>query len=229
MVRAQFISALSASGKEIARIAAGFREVSRSLGLQWPSPVDAEKLLAAVEFEKHDIDALVAVVNVTQAQQALAPLLQQIGKTTNPDALGALAEALQALAAKLTEAQAQQALAPLLQQIGKTTNPDALGALAKALQALAAKLTEAQAQQALAPLLQQIGKTTDPYALRALAKALQALPAKLTEAQAQQALAASASGYDVNVDIFQALCSRTRRPTLTQVRPRRVPLRRSGQ
>ena len=44
-----------------------------------------------------------------QAQQAFAPVLQQIGKTTDPDALTALAQALQALAAKLAEAQAQQA------------------------------------------------------------------------------------------------------------------------
>jgi hypothetical protein len=57
------------------------------LGLQWPASGDAEKLLA--------------------------PPLPQIGKTTDPDALRALAEALQALAAKLTEAQAQQALARL--------------------------------------------------------------------------------------------------------------------
>ena len=95
------------------------------------------------------LQALPAKLTEAQAQQALAPLLEQIGKTTDPYALKALAEALQALAAKLTEAQAQQALEPLLQQIGKTTNPDALQALAQALQALAAKLTEAQAQQAL--------------------------------------------------------------------------------
>jgi hypothetical protein len=44
-VRAHFISALSASGEEITRVGAGFNEVSRSLGLQWPSPADAEKLL----------------------------------------------------------------------------------------------------------------------------------------------------------------------------------------
>jgi hypothetical protein len=44
-------------------------------------------------------------------------VLQQIGNATNPYALRALAEALQAVPAKLTEAQAQQALAPVLQQI----------------------------------------------------------------------------------------------------------------
>ena len=48
-------------------------------------------------------------------------MLKQIGQTTNPYALRALAQALQALAAKLTEAQASQALDPVLKQIGQTT------------------------------------------------------------------------------------------------------------
>ena len=80
-----------------------------------------------------------------QASQALDPLLKQIGQTTDPFALRALAQALQALAGKLSEAQAGQALDPLLKQIGQTNNPDALQALAQALQALAVKLSEAQA------------------------------------------------------------------------------------
>ena len=78
-------------------------------------------------------------------------MLKRIGQTTNPDALEALAQALQALPAKLSEAQASQALDPVLKQIGQTTDPDALLALAQALQALAAKLSEAQASQALDP------------------------------------------------------------------------------
>ena len=93
------------------------------------------------------LQAVSAKLTNAQAQQALAPLLQQIGKTTAPDALLALAPALQAVGAKLTEVQAQQALAPLLQQISETTDPDALGVLAQGLQAIAGKLTEAQAQQ----------------------------------------------------------------------------------
>jgi hypothetical protein len=139
------------------------------------------------------LQAMAAKLTEAQAQQALAPLLQQIGKTTNHDALVALAKGLQAVAAKLTEAQAQQALITLLQQIGKTTNSDALVALADAFQELAAKLTEAQAQQALAPLLQQIAKTTDPYALQALAAVLEAMAAKLTEVQAQHAFTVAMS------------------------------------
>ena len=75
-------------------------------------------------------------------------MLKQIGETTDPDALRALAQALQALPAKLSEAQASQALDPVLKQIGQTTNPLALEALAQALQALPAKLSEAQAMRA---------------------------------------------------------------------------------
>ena len=67
---------------------------------------------------------------------------------TNPDALRALAEALQALPVKLTEPQASQALDPVLKQIGHTTNPDALRTLAQVLQALAPKLSKVQAEQA---------------------------------------------------------------------------------
>jgi hypothetical protein len=63
-----------ASGEEIARVGAGFNEVSRSLGLQWPSPPVAEKLLARA----------VAAVN-----------------SANSDTMG---DVLQALATKLTEA-----------------------------------------------------------------------------------------------------------------------------
>jgi hypothetical protein len=44
-VRRHFTSDLFSSPEDMARIAAGFREVSRSLGLQWPSPDDAEKLI----------------------------------------------------------------------------------------------------------------------------------------------------------------------------------------
>ena len=44
-------------------------------------------------------------------------MLQQIAQETNPHALDAAAQALQALAAKLTEAQASQTLDRVLKQI----------------------------------------------------------------------------------------------------------------
>jgi energy-coupling factor transporter ATP-binding protein EcfA2 len=200
-VRAEFISVLSASPEDMIRIAAGFGEVSRSWGLQRPSWADANKLLTtaidaigqtsnpvALQGLAGEFDLLAAKLTDAQAQQAIELLLQQIRKTTNPDALRALAEGLKALGPKLT-AQAEQVIALLLQQIGKTTDSDALLALAKGLKALASKLTGAQARQVIARLLQQIGKTTNPDALQALAEGLTALPVKPTAAQAEQAIA----------------------------------------
>jgi energy-coupling factor transporter ATP-binding protein EcfA2 len=202
-VKRNFISALSASPEDMARIAAGFREVFRSVGLQRPSPAEAEKLfISAVEAPErttHDakmvrsssieLRALAAKLNEAQAQQALAEVLQQIGQTTNPFAFEVLAQTIEALPAKLTEAQAQQALDPVLRQIGQTTYPGALQALAEAIQALPATLIDAQVQQALTPLMEQIGdETLYVDAPQVLAQAFQALAAKLTEAQAEQAL-----------------------------------------
>ena len=91
-VQLSFISALSASPEDMGRVAAGFKAVSRSLGLQRPSPAQAEKFfhaaLAALEWPARE------------------------PKTTRSAVI-----AFQALAPKLTEAQAQQALAQVLKQI----------------------------------------------------------------------------------------------------------------
>jgi energy-coupling factor transporter ATP-binding protein EcfA2 len=85
-VRADFISALTASPEYMARSAAGFREICRSLGLQWPSPAEAEKLLttatAAIAVNSsagQPLQALPAKLTEAQAQQALDPLLKRIG------------------------------------------------------------------------------------------------------------------------------------------------------
>jgi hypothetical protein len=194
-IKHDFVSILANSPEETIRVSPGFAQISRALGLLRPSAAEAEILVDAVIGGLQSttspaplIAELQALLTEARAFQALDPVLKQIGQTTNPAALDALAQALQALAAMLTETQAFQALDPVLKQIGQTTNPYALQALAQAFQALAAKLTEAQAGQALDPVLKQIGQTTNPYALQALAQALQALPAKLTEAQAFQAL-----------------------------------------
>jgi hypothetical protein len=58
-------------------------------------------------------------------------VIEQIDQTTNPFALRALAQALEALPVKPTEAQASQALERLLKQIGQTTDPAALQELAR--------------------------------------------------------------------------------------------------
>ena len=132
--------------------------------------------------------ALAPELTEAQAGRALDLVLKQFSQATNPNALGALAEALQALAPKLAEAEAVQALTIVLKQISQTTNPAEFGGLGRASQALAPKLSEPQSSQALDPVLKQIAQTTSPYALWALAQTLRALPVKLTEEQAGQAI-----------------------------------------
>jgi hypothetical protein len=62
------------------------------------------------------------------AQAALEPMLTAMKGTTDPDALEALAQAVQALAAKHPDAQAQAALQPVLTAMKGTTDPNALAA-----------------------------------------------------------------------------------------------------
>ena len=136
-------------------------------------------------------------------------MLKQIGQTTDPDALQALAQALQALAAKLSEAQASQALEPLLKQIGQTTDPDALQALAQALQALAAKLSEAQAVQASNAAAASLAWAADDDEAAEWARALVALshPASDRDRMLVAAIAyptAAGSATEVLLDAIRA-------------------------
>jgi hypothetical protein len=103
------------------------------------------------------LKALAPRLTEAQAQQAIVPVLQRIGQTTNPDVLWTLSDVLKALAAELTEPQPPQVIAPLLQQIGETTDPDVLRALAEALQALAPKRIEAQIHQGLIIAMSSLG------------------------------------------------------------------------
>jgi TIR domain len=175
-VKRHFFSILADSPEETVRVSPGFAQISRALGLLMPSKAEMESLVE--------------------------PLVNQIALTTDPKALAALVEALQALAPKLTEAQASQALEPVLKQIGQATDSDALQALAEALQALAPKLTEAQSSQVLDLALNQINQTTDSTARRNLVKTLQALAPKLTEAQASHALEPVLNQIGQTTDFF---------------------------
>ena len=220
-VQLRFISALSTSPEDMGRVAAGFRVVSRSLGFQRPTPAEAEKFffaaLAALEWPAREpktaravviaFQALAGKLTDAQAQQALAQVLKQFDRTTDPDVLRALAQAIEALPTMLTEGQAQRALAPVLHQIGQSTDSDALQVLGQAFQALAGKLSEEQAQEALDLEMKQFGQTTNSGVLKALAQAIPALSVKLTEAQAQQALAAVMEQIDqtTDPDLLQAL------------------------
>lgn len=179
-VHRHFISILSASPEEVARVAARFGAVSRSLGLQWPSPAEAEQLLsrATAAVEKADARSeasvilsgeLAARLTGVQIQQAVAFTLQRISQTKDPIVARMLADASQALETKLTEAQAKEVLAWAVQQSGQTTNPFALSSLIRTTEKLPATLTEEQAHQMLVQALQQLGQATSPYALRDLA------------------------------------------------------------
>ena len=215
-VQLSFIAALSASPEDMGRVAAGFRAVSRSLGFQSPSPDQAEKFflaaLAALEWPAREpktarsvaiaFESVAPKLTKAQAQRALAQVLNQFDRTTDPDVLRALAQAIEALPVKLTEAQAQQALAPVLHQIGQSTNSDALHVLAQAFQTLAGKLSGAQAQQALDLVIKRFGQTTNSDVLRALAQAIPALAVKVTEPPAQQALAAVIKQIDQTTDPY---------------------------
>ena len=84
-------------------------------------------------------EALTAVpgkVEPADVQKAYAALVAAIEKTTDPDALCALAEGLTAVLGKLEPADAQKAYAALVAAIEKTTDTHALGALAEGLKAL---------------------------------------------------------------------------------------------
>jgi len=141
------------------------------------------------------MESLTARLTETQAEQTLAPLVQQIGQLlqhldhiADPDALWTLAQGVRVLSPKLSDVDAQQALEPLLQQIEQATEPLALWSLIPAVHALGVARTEEQARQAFLPLVKRIEEATNTDAVRTLAQVVQALAANLTEVQTQQAL-----------------------------------------
>jgi hypothetical protein len=200
-VKGDYVTILSGSPEETVRAAPGFAQISRALGLLRPSPNEVERLVAAAisalstsrGFSRDEpvfaeIGALAPKLTGAQAAQALDQVLNEFGKTDDPNALRALAKAIQALPVKLTDAQAVQAVDPIFNQFLETDNILAFQALAEAIQALPVKLTDAQAGQAVDKVLNQIGKTHNVDALATLAQAIQALLVKLADAQTAQAL-----------------------------------------
>jgi hypothetical protein len=197
-VKRRFVLALAKSPGEVVRVAPGFIQISRALGLLWPSGTEARTLFdSAVEGLRNvglanismpELNALAEKLTEEQRTQVLDRILLQLTQTNDFHALRALPQAIQALSPKLNETQTRQALDSVLRQIGQTSDAVALQALVQAFQALPAKLSGADAQQALDPLLRHIGETKAPFELRALAQALQTLAPVLTETQAGQAL-----------------------------------------
>jgi hypothetical protein len=196
-VKSRFVLALAKSPGEVVRVAPGFIQISRALGLLWPSSTEAGTLFdfavkglrdaGLANISMPELNALAAKLTEEQRTQALDWILRELAQA-NDSHLRALPQAVQALAPKLNEMQARQALYLVLRQIGQTTDAVALQALIQAFQALSLKPSAATAQQALDPLLRHIGETKAPWELRALAQALQTLAPVLTETQARQAL-----------------------------------------
>jgi hypothetical protein len=117
--------------------------------------------------------------------------LGQIGLTTDPNTLRALAQALHALPAKLSEAQAQRALDAVLRGIGQTTYPDERSTLAQALLALAAKLSVGQVQQALPVATSSLAYAPWDGEPANWAQALVALSSRLADQDATNELVAA--------------------------------------
>jgi hypothetical protein len=161
-IRDRFVEELVAVPDNLLRFGTRPHFVTRALGLDWPSPAEAQRTLDAV--------------------------LEAMRGRSDANALQYLAQAVQALADKLTDAQAPQALDTVLQAMRGTTDASALPGLAQAVHALPGNLTDPQAQQALDAVLQAMQTTTKFWAVEGLAQAVQAVTAKLTDAQAQQAL-----------------------------------------
>lgn len=197
-VKSSFASALAKRPGELLRVTSGFMQVSRALGLLWPSGTEAGMLfdsavkglrnIALPNTSMPELNALAEKLTDEQRTQAFDRILLQLAQTSDILNLRALPQAIQALAPKLTETQARQALHSVLRKIEQTSDAIALQTLVQAFQALPAKPSGVDAQQALDPVLRHIGEAKAPFSLRASANALQTLAPALTQAQASQAL-----------------------------------------
>jgi len=99
-VRDRFVEELVTVPDNLLRFGARPHVVTRALGLEWPSPTKAERLLEAV--------------------------LQAMRGRSDGNALQHLAQAVQVLATNLTDTQAHQALEAILQAMRGTTDANAL-------------------------------------------------------------------------------------------------------
>ncbi|MER8777026.1 TIR domain-containing protein [Mesorhizobium sp. M0977] len=196
-VKRSFVSALINSPGEMLRTAPGFIQISRALGLMWPSEAEAQILfdlsvsssrsIGLANLSVPVLNALAEGLSEEQTTQALGRLLPQLGQA-NDFALRGVAPAIEALAPKLTKTQATQALDPVLRQLEKTTDAIAVQQLVQTFLALSVKSSEADARRALDPLLRRLAEAKVPWSIIALAQALEVLAPELTEAQARQAL-----------------------------------------
>jgi hypothetical protein len=197
-VKRSFISTLAENPTELIRVSPGFIQISRALGLMWPSQAEAKTLFdsalkgftgaALANFCLPELKILAKKLNEEQTAKALDRLLVQLGQANQVQVLRGLPQAIQALAPKLTETQARQAIDPVLHRLRQTTDAIAFQELVQAFQALHARSPAADVQQVFDLLLRRIDDTRIPYQVTALAQALQVLAPELTATQARQAL-----------------------------------------
>jgi hypothetical protein len=159
------------------------------------------------------LQAVAAKLTEAQAQQALAPLLEQIGKTSNPYALQALAQALRVVAAKLTEAQAQQALTVAMSSLAWAATEDEAADWARAVVALLPTAADQADQAETQKLVSAI--TYPPAAGPATEILLDALRARRSDAPAKVTGTAASMAWIVGMypnEVRRPICPRPPQP-----------------
>jgi len=142
-----------------------------------PSLQSWDKALAAVP-EK---------LSSEEANRKFTLILEQMKRTTKPNALQSLAEALATVSGKLSSEDANQAFEQILMQMKRTFDPTALQSLAEALVAVSGKLSSEDAKQAFTLILEQMKEATNLNTFQSLAKALATVSGKLSSEDANQA------------------------------------------
>ena len=154
--------------------------------------------------------------SIDDIERLLDPVLDAIRKTTDPDQLQALAQAVQTLGPSSPE-QAQAALGPVLDAIRQTTDLYQLQALAQAVQTLGPSSPPSRPRPPSDPSSTPSAQTTDPYQLQALAQAVQTLGPTPEQAQAALGPVLDAIRKTTDPDQLQALAQavQTLGPKLT--------------
>jgi Protein kinase domain len=139
------------------------------------------------------LSALAARIEPKEAAEAAASLTMAMTKTTNLDALEALARSLSALAARMKPKEAAavcgRATASLRLAVTKTTDSNALRHLAEGLSALAARMEPKEAAESAASIQLAMSKTTEQYAWHFMVPGLSALAARMEPKEAAESAA----------------------------------------
>lgn len=172
--------------------------VARALGLERPSPAEAERIMSVIKDRRKGalnaelVSVLAPKLGNAQAQSALVYILgHMLVDWGDESAYAELAAAVQALGPRLDEAQSKAVLADLLRKIRQTDYDAYLPPFETALKALAPNLANAEAQVILRELLEITNGDVSPTAVRALAP-------RLGEADAQTVLTPMLQQIEIN-------------------------------